>query len=67
MQQKKRKLRVYGQCGRAGNLATYCARAGARMVQISTDYVFAGDAHEPYAENAHAQPVTAYGTHQIRR
>ncbi len=42
-------------------LAQYCARVGARMVQISTDYVFAGDAREPYAESAHAEPVTAYG------
>ncbi len=42
-------------------LAQYCARVGARMVQISTDYVFAGDAGEPYAESAHAEPVTAYG------
>lgn len=42
-------------------LAAQCARIGARLVQISTDYVFAGDATEPYAENAHAEPVTAYG------
>jgi dTDP-4-dehydrorhamnose reductase len=42
-------------------LAQNCARVGARLVQISTDYVFAGDATEPYQENDHAEPVTAYG------
>ena len=42
-------------------LATYCARAGARLVQISTDYVFGGDATEPYREDSQPGPITAYG------
>lgn len=42
-------------------LATYCARAGARLVQISTDYVFGGDASEPYREDSQPGPITAYG------
>jgi dTDP-4-dehydrorhamnose reductase len=42
-------------------LATYCARAGARLVQISTDYVFEGDASEPYREDSQPGPITAYG------
>jgi dTDP-4-dehydrorhamnose reductase len=42
-------------------LATYCARAGARLVQISTDYVFGGDASEPYPEDSQPGPITAYG------
>ena len=35
---------VRGQRHRRGNLARACAEAGARLVQVSTDYVFAGDA-----------------------
>ena len=36
-------------------------RAGARLVQLSTDYVFAGDAGRPYAEDDVPAPRTAYG------
>lgn len=35
--------------------------AGARMVQISTDYVFDGHAGTPYAEDAPIAPRSAYG------
>src|SRR5699024_5279273 len=42
-------------------LARAAHAAGARMVQISTDYVFAGDATEPYPESAPLRPRSAYG------
>ncbi|WP_454295660.1 dTDP-4-dehydrorhamnose reductase [Salana multivorans] len=42
-------------------LARAAAGAGARLVQISTDYVFPGDGTSPYAEDAALGPVSAYG------
>ncbi|MBP0458448.1 dTDP-4-dehydrorhamnose reductase [Streptomyces montanisoli] len=42
-------------------LAEACAAAGAVLIQISTDYVFAGDAAAPYAEGAPLDPRSAYG------
>jgi dTDP-4-dehydrorhamnose reductase len=45
----------------AANLAAACAGVGARLVQISTDYVFAGDGGRPYAEDDVPAPRTAYG------
>jgi len=43
------------------NIARACARTGARMVHISTDYVFAGTATEPYSEDSPLDPRSAYG------
>jgi dTDP-4-dehydrorhamnose reductase len=42
-------------------LASAAASAGARFVQVSTDYVFAGDATTPYDEAAATGPKSAYG------
>lgn len=42
-------------------LAAACARAGAILVQPSTDYVFEGHAASPYPEDAPTSPRTAYG------
>ena len=43
------------------NLARACAATGAALVQVSTDYVFRGDATAPYAEDAETAPRSAYG------
>lgn len=43
------------------NLARATHLSGARLVQISTDYVFSGDATEPYAEDSALRPKSAYG------
>ena len=45
----------------AANVAAGCASAGARMIQVSTDYVFDGTARVPYPEDAEPAPATAYG------
>ncbi|MFF3289540.1 dTDP-4-dehydrorhamnose reductase [Streptomyces sp. NPDC003023] len=42
-------------------LAEACKESGAVLLHLSTDYVFAGDAAEPYAEDAPAAPRSAYG------
>ncbi|MFG1947698.1 dTDP-4-dehydrorhamnose reductase [Nonomuraea sp. NPDC048826] len=42
-------------------LAEVCERSGARLVHVSTDYVFDGTAAGPYPEDATPRPVNAYG------
>ncbi|PWC07442.1 dTDP-4-dehydrorhamnose reductase [Mycetocola zhujimingii] len=45
----------------AKNLAGAAREAGARLVQVSTDYVFRGDASAPYTEDSPRDPISAYG------
>ncbi len=42
-------------------LAAACAAEGARLVHVSTDYVFDGTATVPYPEDAPLSPQSAYG------
>jgi dTDP-4-dehydrorhamnose reductase len=42
-------------------LATACAEIGARMAQLSTDYVFPGDGSVPYEPEDPKGPTNAYG------
>lgn len=43
------------------NLAIVAREVGARLITISTDYVFAGDGTAPYLEAENRAPLSAYG------
>jgi dTDP-4-dehydrorhamnose reductase len=43
------------------NLATAALNAQARLIHVSTDYVFSGDATEPYEVDTPTNPLNAYG------
>lgn len=46
------------------SMARVCARKGARLLHISTDYVFGGDIHSqaPLSEDVPVSPVNVYGS-----
>jgi dTDP-4-dehydrorhamnose reductase len=51
--------------GGAGNVAEAATRCGARLIQISTDYVFDGNRSTPYPPEAPPAPVNVYGASKL--
>ena len=48
-----------------GHLASAVAGLGSRLIQVSTDYVFPGDASVPYPEDAPTGPRSVYGVTKL--
>jgi len=44
------------------NLAVAASKIGARLVQVSTDYVFSGSSTKPWIENSARNPQSVYGS-----
>jgi len=49
----------------AGNLALTSSEVEARLIHISTDYVFNGNAAEPYEPSAQTNPLNVYGSSKM--
>jgi dTDP-4-dehydrorhamnose reductase len=52
-------------CTGVANLAAAAQSVGAKLVHVSTDYVFAGDATTPYCEQDATAPKTVYGESKL--
>ena len=50
----------------AGNLAAICKAHQAKLIHISTDYVFDGTSEIPYKEDDKISPINIYGQSKLR-
>ena len=49
----------------AGNAARAAQRVGARVIQVSTDYVFDGTSGTPYRPDSKTNPINVYGVGKL--
>jgi dTDP-4-dehydrorhamnose reductase len=61
--EQERAFAVNGEA--VAHAAAAAESAGARLVHVSTDYVFDGEAHEPYREDAPTAPRSVYGQSKL--
>lgn len=61
--ERDRALEVNGRA--VANAVAAAERAKARLIQVSTDYVFDGAARTPYAEGAATAPLSVYGESKL--
>jgi dTDP-4-dehydrorhamnose reductase len=47
------------------NVARVCRELDAKLVHLSTDYVFSGRSQEPYAESDPPEPINVYGASKL--
>lgn len=57
-------LEVNGEA--VADLVEATADRGARLVQVSSDYVFSGESDRPYGEDDETGPLSAYGRSKLR-
>lgn len=49
-----------------GEIAKVCNKKSAKLIHISTDYVFAGDKNSPYFETDETNPQSVYGMSKLQ-
>ncbi|WP_149913392.1 dTDP-4-dehydrorhamnose reductase [Sphingobacterium cavernae] len=50
----------------SGEIAKYCKQYGAKLIAISTDYVFDGNSSIPLKESTNVSPINVYGETKLK-